>query len=245
MKAFTNQAAVAFQNARLYQNLRAERDHIIDAEASARAKLARDLHDGPVQSLAALAMRLDYIRLLQDSEPEKAKQEFEQARASATRTGRELRELLFTLRPLTLETQGLSSTLQIWGQRLREAEGVPIDVNPGDFGADLEANLAGTVFAIVEEAVNNARKHAPGKPIHVKLGQQNGNLVATVLDEGPGFDVSSVSDNYDQRGSLGMVNMRERARLLDGHLSIESAPGRGTRVMLIVPFANRENGKRV
>ena len=79
MRAFTNQAAVAFQNARLYQSLREERDHIIDAEASARAKLARDLHDGPTQSLASLAMRLDYARMLLDKEPLKAKEEFEHA----------------------------------------------------------------------------------------------------------------------------------------------------------------------
>jgi signal transduction histidine kinase len=236
MRAFTNQAAVAFQNARLYQSLREERDHIIDAEASARAKLARDLHDGPTQSLAALAMRLDYARMLLDKEPLKAKQEFELARDSAIRTGKELRELLFTLRPLTLETQGLSATLRLWAQRLSENEGVRLDINVGNFGPDLDPKTAGSIFSVIEEAVNNARKHAGGAPIHVTLARQDGNLFATVEDEGPGFDLEAVEAKYDQRGSLGLMNMKERARLLDGHLSIDSAPGRGTRVTLVLPL---------
>ncbi len=236
MKAFTNQAAVAFQNARLYQSLREERDHIIDAEASARAKLARDLHDGPTQSISALAMRLDYIGMLLDKEPAKARQELTLAREGVIRTGKELRELLFTLRPLTLETQGLSATLQLWAQRLRESEGIALDLNPGNFGPELDAKMTGTVFAVIEEATNNARKHGKGATIHVTVCQQEGNLLATVQDEGPGFDLATVEENYDRRGSLGLVNMRERARLLDGHLSIDSAPGRGTRVMLIVPL---------
>lgn len=236
MRAFTNQAAVAFQNARLYQSLREERDHIIDAEASARAKLARDLHDGPTQSLASLAMRLDYARMLLDKDPSKAKEEFELARDNAIRTGKELRELLFTLRPLTLETQGLSATLRLWGQRLAENEGVRLDLNVGNFGTEVDPKAAGSVFSVIEEAVNNARKHAGGAPIHVTLARQDGNLCATVQDEGPGFDVEAVNAKYDQRGSLGLMNMRERARLMEGSFSIDSAPGRGTRVVLVVPL---------
>jgi signal transduction histidine kinase len=240
MRAFTNQAAVGFQNARLYQSLREERDHIIDAEANARAKLARDLHDGPTQTLAALAMRLDFITMLLDKEPDKAKEELALSREAVIRTGKEMRELLFTLRPLTLETQGLSPTLQLWAQRLHDVEGVTLDLDAGNFGTEIDPKIGGTVFAVIEEAANNARKHAGGAAIHVRVCQQSDNLVATVQDEGPGFDVEKVEASYDQRGSLGLVNMRERARLLDAHFSIDSAPGRGTRVMLIVPLGGKQ-----
>ncbi len=243
MRAFINQAAIAFQNATLYQNLREERDRIIEAEALARAKLARDLHDGPTQSMAALAMRLDFIRLLMDRDPPQAKQELEQAREAVMRVGKELRGLLFTLRPLTLETQGLSAALKQYEQRLRENEGIPIDVQAGNFGIELDVNVSATVFAIIEEAVNNARKHGGGAPIHVNVQQQGGSLVATVRDEGPGFDTDAVSSNYSERGSLGMVNMRDRARLVDGKFSLESAPGRGTRVTLTVPLNDRRRAR--
>lgn len=245
MRAFINQAAVAFQNAQLYQNLRAERDRIIEAEASARAKLARDLHDGPTQSMAALAMRLDFIRLLLDRDPPEAKQELEQAREAVMRVGKDLRGLLFTLRPLTLETQGLSAALKQYEQRLRDTDNVPIHVQPGNFGSELDINVASTVFGVIEEAVNNARKHAKGANIHVAVQQQGNSLVATVRDEGPGFDVNNVASNYSTRGSLGMVNMRDRARLVEGKFNIESAPGRGTRVTITVPLANRQTKPRV
>lgn len=240
MRAFTNQAAVAFQNARLYQSLREERDHIIGAEASARAKLARDLHDGPAQSLSSLAMRLDYARMLLEKDPSKAKEEFELARDNAIRTGKELRELLFTLRPLTLETQGLSATLRMWAQRLKDNEGLSLDLNAGQFGPDLDPKIGGAVFAVIEEAVNNAKKHAGGAPIHVTLARQEGNLIATVQDDGPGFDMRAVNEKYDQRGSLGLVNMRERARLLEGQFAIDSAPGRGTIIRLLVPLGGQK-----
>jgi signal transduction histidine kinase len=245
MRAFINQAAVAFQNAQLYQNLRAERDRIIEAEASARSKLARDLHDGPTQSIAALAMRLDFIRLLLDRDQAQAKQELEVAREAVMRVGKDLRGLLFTLRPLTLESQGLSAALKQYVERLRENDSIAIQVQPGSFGNELEPNIAGTVFAVIEEAVNNARKHARGAPIHIQVQQNGSSLVATVRDEGPGFDMTAISSNYTERGSLGMVNMQDRARLVEGNLHIESSPGHGTRITLRVPLPDRRAKARV
>lgn len=239
MRAFVNQAAIAFQNAQLYQHLRVERDRIIEAEALARAKLARDLHDGPTQTVAALAMRLDFVRLLLDRDQNQAKQELEQAREAVMRVGKDMRGLLFTLRPLSLEAQGLSAALKQYEQRLRENDNIAIDIQAGNFGTDLDINVAGTVFAIVEEAVNNARKHAPGAPVHVSVQKQGDVLVATIRDEGPGFDANTVTSTYSERGSLGLVNMRDRARLVDGNFTLESAPGRGTRVTLAVPLAER------
>lgn len=239
IRAFINQAAIAFQNAQLYKNLRTERDRIIEAEASARARLARDLHDGPTQSMAALAMRLDFIRLLLDRDQAQAKTELEQSREVVMRVGKDLRGLLFTLRPLTLETQGLSATLKQYEQRLRENDDVPITVQPGNFGIELNPNVAATVFAVIEEAVNNARKHAPDSPIEVIVASSGGALVASVRDQGAGFDVSAVNTNYSERGSFGMLNMRDRARLVDGQLVVESTPGRGTRVTLRVPLNDR------
>ncbi len=236
MRAFTNQAAIGFQNARLAESVRQERDHILEAEASARAKLARDLHDGPTQTLAALAMRLDYISMLLDKEPDKARDELVLAREGAVRTGKELRELLFTLRPLTLETEGLTATLKLWAERLRDNEGINFQLDAGDFGPELDIKAAGAVFAIIEEAVNNARKHAAGATLRVQVCRQGDNLVASVEDEGPGFDVDKVQIKYTERGSLGLINMRERARLLEARLTIDSQPGRGTRVLLVVPL---------
>ncbi len=234
MRAFTSQAGVAFQNARLYQVTRQEQDRIIRNESELRQKLARDLHDGPTQKVAALVMQLDYIARLIEQDPLEAKVELQKARQVAEQTVREIRTALFSLRPLALESKGLSAALEQYAERLRETENVAIQLEPGDFGTELDSNIAVTVFAIIEEAVNNARKHAGQSPILVSVQRKKNSLIAIVQDQGPGFDVDQVVTTYDERSSLGLQNMRERAKLIDGELRIDSAPGQGTRVTLAV-----------
>jgi len=245
MHAFTSQAGIAFQNAALYQKSRQEQDRIIRDDIETRQKLARDLHDGPTQKVSALAMQLDYIIKLMDQDPGEAKAELEKARAVAQQTVKEIRTALFTLRPLSLESEGLSAALEQLGQRLREVDNVPIQVVPGEFDTDLDQQVATTVFAIIEEAIGNARKHGKNAPIQVSLQRQENSLVAIVQDQGPGFDLESVEKSYDKRTSLGLQNMRERAQLIDGNLTILSALGHGTRITLVVPLPlNSPTGKR-
>lgn len=241
MRAFTNQAALAFQNARLYQNLRAEHDQIIQNENEMRQKLARDLHDGPTQKVAALAMQLDYISRLLDKDVDGVRVELKKARTIALQTVKEIRTSLYALRPLALETRGLSAALEQYCQRLTESESVALQIEAGRFGTELDPNVAATVFAIVDEAVNNARKHAAGSRIRVRVYRQNESLLAVIEDNGPGFDVDRVVSSYDERSSLGLQNMRERAHLIDAELRIDSEPTRGTRVTLLVPHPDRQN----
>jgi signal transduction histidine kinase len=236
MRAFTNQAGIAFQNAKLYQSTRTEQDRIIHNENEMRQKLARDLHDGPTQKMAGLTMQLDYIEQLIDRNPAEAKRELTKARAIAQQTVKEIRTALFALRPLALETKGLSAALKQYGERLRETENIHIQVDPGNFGSELDVNIAATVFAIIDEAVTNARKHARRAPIYVSAEKRSNTLVATIRDEGAGFDVDKVLGSYEDHSSLGLQNMRDRAMLINGDLRIDSTPGRGTRVTLIVPL---------
>lgn len=236
MQAFTSQAGLAFQNAKLYQASRQETDRIIRGESDMRQKLARDLHDGPTQKLAGLVMQLDYINRLLDNDPKEARQELDKARGVAQQAVKEIRTALFTLRPLVLETKGLSAALKQFGERLRDTEKTPIQVEPGDYGTELDANVAVTVFAIIEEAIGNARKHAPQAPLFVSLQRKENSLIAVVQDQGPGFDVAKVESAYDKKTSLGLQNMHERAKLIDGNLVILSAPGHGTRITLAVPI---------
>ncbi len=236
MQAFTSQAGIAFQNAKLYELSRQEQHRIIHDENEMRQKVARDLHDGPTQKIAGLVMQLDYIQHLIDSNPAEAKAELAQARQIAQQATKEIRTALFILRPLALESKGLSAAVAQLGERLRETEKIPIQVVPGEFGTELDQNIASTTFAIIEEAVTNARKHGAGKPILVSLQRKENTLVAVIQDQGPGFDVEAIENAYDTRTSLGLQNMRERARLIDGNLTIMSAPGHGTRVTLVVPL---------
>ncbi len=101
----------------------------------------------------------------------------------------------------------------------------------------------GVVFSIVEEALGNARKYSKANLIQVRFWQEDDLFVAMVRDDGVGFDTQDVNQDYSSRGSLGMVNMRERAERIDGSLRLESAPGNGTTVTLVVPLA--KHGRQV
>ncbi len=240
LTAFCNQTVVALQNAQLYHSLREEKEKIIDAEGEARKKLARDLHDGPTQSVAAIAMRLNYTKMLLEKEPERVKEELEKLEALARRTTKEIRTMLFTLRPVVLETQGLVAALEQYIKQLEEEAGLVVHLEAPDLGDRLNTEIEGVAFSIIEEAVNNAKKYAQARNIWVRLGFEDNFFVATVEDDGQGFDVAEVMDSYDQRGSLGLINMRERAELVEGTWTIESAIGQGTKVTLIVPLPEEE-----
>ena len=235
--AFSNQATIALQNAQLFQSLREERDRIITQQEEIRREIARELHDGPTQTIAAITMRLNYARALVKRSPEKAAEELAELEDLARRTTKEIRTMLFTLRPVILETQGLVAALRHYAEKIQETEGLLVEIQDAGFTASLSDETAGVVFSILEEAITNARKHAQAHRVIVRLRNDQQTFMAEVEDDGIGFDVAAVEQTYDQRGSLGLINMRERAELIDGTLSIISRPGSGTRVVLVAPLS--------
>ncbi len=232
------QAVIAIQNARLYQDLVEEKNRMVEVHEEARKKLARDLHDGPTQSVAAMAMRINLARRMTERNQEAAIEELIKVEELAHRTSKEIRHMLFTLRPLILESQGLGAALQSMAEKMRETFSQNVVVNVDSKLTDkLEMGKQGVIFYIIEEAVNNARKHANAATIWVRLGQfEPGIALLEIVDDGIGFDVKAVDKAYDKRGSLGMVNLRERTELVNGLLNIDSAPGKGTRVQVYIPL---------
>jgi signal transduction histidine kinase len=235
--ALCNQGVVALQNARLYQSLMEEKERIVAVEEDARKKLARDLHDGPTQSIAAIAMRVNYAQTLLKERPEEVPAELARIEELARRTTKEIRHMLFTLRPLILETYGLRAAIEQYIAKRMETDPLPIRLEAPD-GVDsrLDKDQQGTIFYILEEAISNARKHARASQILVRMRTQGNLFVAEVVDDGVGFDPRVLEQGYEQRGSLGMLNMRERAELVGGKLTILSAPGQGATVRLEVPL---------
>ena len=235
-----HQAVIAIQNARLYQDLGEEKERIVMSQEEARKKLARDLHDGPIQSVAAIAMRVDVARHMMDQDGRSARNELGKIEELARRTTKELRHMLFTLRPLALETDGLISALQTMAEKMLETyqQKVRIDVDQSALN-HLELGKQTVIFYLVEEAVTNARKHALATLILVRLHtlpQDTDIVLLEIIDNGQGFNVSEVMGTYDKRGSLGMINLRERSELVNGVLEIQSAPGKGTRIRVFIPL---------
>lgn len=233
------QAAIAIENARLYQSLKEERDRLLSKEAETRYAIARDLHDGPTQSVAAIAMNIEFIKKLFRAMPERVPAELDTLAELVHKTTNDIRTLLFELRPLGLETQGLLITLQQYVERWRDPSGNPTrlrleaPMNMPRLPSEIEA----AAFIIVQEAVNNARKHAHSDLITIYLYVEEDTFVASVRDRGRGFNVALIEGNYNSRGSLGLLNMKERARLINAELRIRSEPEQGTTVELRIPLS--------
>jgi signal transduction histidine kinase len=240
-----NQAVIALQNARLYQDLAYEKERIVQTQEEAQKKLARDLHDGPTQSVSAIAMRINIARKFLEKSGnvdgvKEATDELVRIEDLARRTTQEIRHMLFTLRPLVLESEGLEAALTTIAEKMRELyqQNVVIDADPLVV-QQLDSTRQTVIFYLAEEAVNNARKHAAAGEIRVRLRfppNENGIAVLEIIDNGKGFDVNSVMSSYDRRGSLGMINLQERTDLINGVVKIDSVQGKGTRVRVLIPL---------
>ncbi|HEU5342934.1 MAG TPA: GAF domain-containing sensor histidine kinase [Ktedonobacterales bacterium] len=242
MRTLAAQGAVAVANAQMYRRVRNERDRIMQTQEDERKRLGRELHDGPAQKLAQIVMSLEFAgQLIGASEPDRAIEEIGQARDTATDATHEIRNLLFDLRPLVLDAEngGLIAALRHFTERFRKGPGPTIKL-AADYPERLSHNVELTTFAIVQEAVNNALKHAEAQHVWIDVRETDDNLVATVRDDGKGFDPDQVREEYETRGSWGMLSMSERATLIEATISIASRPGKGAIVTLTAPRIPRE-----
>ena len=244
LTAIGSQATIALQNAHLYQNLLDERDKLIDAEEEARKKLARDLHDGPTQDVAAIAMRMSIIQKLLERSPEEVPHELKKIEDLARKTTKEIRHMLFTLRPLVLENQGITAALGQLADKMKESYDQPVTVRVSrDAERALDTHQQGVIFYIIEEAAGNARKHAQASMITINVYKQEDVVLVNISDNGVGFDTSEAEKKaMDRGGHLGMINLRERAEMVGGTLRMESASGKGTSITVVVPIKDRVEG---
>lgn len=241
LTALANYAIIALHNTQLLIDLKEERNKLISKEEEVRHQLARDLHDGPAQALAAITMNIEFIKRLLERDPQRVIEELDKLSILAKRTTYEVRTMLFELRPLVLETQGLRVTLEQYLERFQSNKdnnnGTKILLETEDVDdLSLDTKTEGTLFNIVQEAINNALKHAQAKHIWVRLSCDGTTLVTTVQDDGKGFDKAKVLRSYEKRGSFGLLNIDERARLVGGTAEMHSAPGEGTTVSILMPL---------
>ncbi|MFO8035674.1 MAG: histidine kinase [Anaerolineales bacterium] len=235
-----HQAQIALQNAQLFQELKSEKDQIIKVQEEARRRLARALHDGPTQTVAAIPMQISRARHLLKRDVDAAAEALYQTEDLARRTSKQIRHMLFTLRPLVLESEGLDAALESMAEKTRETFGQNVSIKTDPSLMDeLDMNAKTVIFTIAEEAVNNARKHADADHIWIRLQRLQEDLaLLEIEDDGKGFDVDEVTESYEDRDSLGMVNMRERAELVEGVFHIKSRIGEGTTIQVVLPLTD-------
>ena len=210
-------------------------DRQVRTREEERRRLARDLHDGPAQALAAALFGVDMAVQALDLAPATARDELLTARALIRDALDDVRALMAGLRPRLLEERGLFAALQslaamppLWGTEVTvETRGISVDDR-----LPPEVELA--LFRIAQEAVSNARRHGAASRVMVSLAARGRTAELLVVDDGCGFSQSPEMPVIG-RGE-GLPGMRERVALLGGELSIESAPGAGTRISVSVPL---------
>jgi signal transduction histidine kinase len=218
-------AAIAIENARLFE---ASRELSVIEE---RNRLARELHDAMTQNLFSLSLTAEAASGLVRTDPGRAEAEIDRVRELARETQAELRSLVFELRPPRLETDGLVATVRKDLEVLGRAHGLKADVRVHR-KPELDSAVEIELYRIVQEALNNAVRHARAESVAVDVDASDGMVTITVRDDGVGFDPAA---RAIRERRLGLTSMRERAEALGGTLTVETAPRSGTTVRVEVP----------
>ena len=197
-----------------------------------RRRIAREIHDGPAQALANLLLRVVFCEQQLAGEPSVVRDELLNLKEIIRSSLLEIRKILFDLQPKNMN-QGLVCGLRQLIDEYQERYGLPVIFNCSDQKRQLDSQVAGALFRIVQEALNNIYKHSCSDHAQVDLELEEHQVTVQIFDEGQGFDLQEVASND---GHYGLMNMRERARLLDGSLQIMTAPGQGTRIIVIIPI---------
>ncbi len=197
-----------------------------------RLKIAHDLHDTIVQALVAVVAQLGLVRKLAARAPARAAEELAHA-DKAAREGLEMaRDALGQVRFERAGLDGLGAALQRAGARFAARTGLPAAVEIAPDIAGLSGEHAEILYRIVEEALRNVESHAQAGRVRIAARADDGEAVVEIVDDGRGFDATA-----PRRGHYGLPGMREQAEMIGGRLSVDSAPGRGARVIVRAPCA--------
>ena len=214
---------------RAEEELRTLSRHLIQAQEAERALLARDLHDDVTQRLAVLAIELGRAESSAPAGP--TSEALATVREGLIRLSEDIHTLAYQLHPAVLEELGLAEALRAECERRARHGGIDVtlDLDPMPAAVGKEATLC--LYRVAQEALTNIARHARAHAARVILREADGGLLLAVKDDGVGFK----PEDPGARGSLGLVSMRERLRLVNGTLDIESAPGQGTVIVAWVP----------
>lgn len=205
---------------------------IIRAQEEERQRVAREIHDGPAQSLANIILQAEYCLKLLDKDPDQIRKELQALQNIVLLSLQDIRKIIFDLRPMALDDLGLVPALKRYFDTYRQQYGLEVEFV--FFGHERRLNnvLEAALFRIIQEAVNNIRKHAGVKNALVKMEMLPHKVTVSIRDQGRGFDLNSVQK---ARAGYGLISMRERVQLLKGQIKIATAPGQGTSINIAIP----------
>lgn len=206
-----------------------------------RLALARDMHDGPIQDLYGVSFLLDELEHAQSGD--QAAEVMEKARSTVRQTITTLRGIMSDLRPPTLAPFGLERTIRSYAEQYQQLyPEINLHLNLMKDGQKLPESHRLALFRILQEALNNIRRHAQAKNVFINFTLDDEVALLTVEDDGVGFEVPNHWVKLAREGHYGLVGMRERAEALGGHMELISTPGQGTLYQVTVPVNRVEAG---
>ncbi|HPJ25691.1 MAG TPA: histidine kinase [Synergistaceae bacterium] len=203
-----------------------------------QAWLSRELHDGPIQEMAATMLMTELVeKLFEKGNPEDAIKEVRDIRKALEGSLGELRSLLWRFRPGGMG-EHLFEGLKLMARQVQNRYGALCEITWEGASPRVSAERTANLFRVVQEAMINAIVKGKAKKIHVegRVPEEEGELHLLIEDDGSGFDVPLAKKKARERGSYGLINMEERVRVDGGSFFIESNPGKGTRIKVILPL---------
>jgi two-component system sensor histidine kinase DegS len=211
---------------------------IIEAQEAERSRLAREVHDGPAQALANGIFQIEVIERLLDRDERLARAELRQLRDMLTRELRGVRAYLSQLRPPLLADLGLGGAIQEAADQVGSVLGVPMDVAIDDGVDGLPESTQVVVLRVVQEALQNVRKHAKPQTVRIRVSREKKAWSVEVRDDGKGFSPEAAP--VAGRRNFGLQFMRERANLIGARFEVRSRPDLGTVVRMVIPAQTEE-----
>lgn len=213
---------------------------ILIAIEEERKRIARDIHDGPAQSLANVVLRLEICEKLLDENPQKGKVELENLKKLVKDSLKGMRQLIFDLRPMTLDDLGLIPAIKRFLKDFESHFQISTNLLISGEEKRLNQKTETGLFRIIQEALNNVAKHSQARKVRVTIAINQRYVIINITDDGKGFEVDKVLSRECSSESLGLPGMRERAELLGGKLTVKSSPGKGASITVNVPLEIKE-----
>lgn len=221
--------------ARIVSMILAQREADAESSVWARKQLAREIHDGPLQTLSSILLTLRLYEEFRQRDPSQAEEELQRARQHTEGALQELRHLVFDLRLPESTDLSLVQELQQYLSDFQGRSGIEIEYRVIGEERELPLNVKSNLYRIAQEALSNVRRHAAAQRVEVRLDFRPHELVLTIRDHGKGFELEEV-DTRLQKKQFGLLGIHERTYLLGGSLSITTELGKGTTIRVLVPL---------
>jgi len=205
---------------------------ILEAE---RLRISRDLHDGPAQVLANLVLEVEVLQKLASRDLARLPEELENFKSNIKTALSDMRRFIYELRPMTLDDLGLIPTLEKMTTEFSELTGISCQFEATGLSGRIASKYEEHIFRIVQEALNNVRKHANAHSVKVALSLKDNLIILNIKDDGKGFDVESVRRSAVNNRQFGLLGIQERVAILGGQLRI-SSDSTGTTIAIEVPY---------